>query len=125
MEYFVGLDIGTSSVKGVLMSRDGKVENVKTKKHAYYWENNLKLLNAEDFCDNCFSVIKELSDSLQGEDKIAGVCVSGAGGNLMLVKDGKSCSPVYGWQTSYDPAITEKVLAPLSKEAVYNTVGWP
>lgn len=125
MEYFVGLDIGTSSVKGVLMSRDGKVENVKTKKHAYYWENDLKLLNAEDFCDNCFSVIKELSDSLQGEDKIAGVCVSGAGGNLMLVKDGKSCSPVYGWQTSYDPAITEKVLAPLSKEAVYNTVGWP
>ena len=85
MEYFVGLDIGTSSVKGVLMSRDGKVENVKTKKHAYYWENDLKLLNAEDFCDNCFSVIKELSDSLQGEDKIAGVCVSGAGGNLMLV----------------------------------------
>ena len=57
MEYFVGLDIGTSSVKGVLMSRDGKVESVKTKKHAYYWENNLKLLNADDFCENCFSVI--------------------------------------------------------------------
>ena len=71
MEFLVGLDIGTSSVKGVLMSRDGKVENVKTKKHAYYWENNLKLLNADAFCDNCFSVIKELSDSLKDGDEIA------------------------------------------------------
>ena len=77
MEYLVGLDIGTSSVKGVLMSRDGKVENVKTKKHAYYWENNLKLLNADAFCDNCFSVIKELSDSLKEGDLIAGANIAG------------------------------------------------
>ena len=125
MEYLVGLDIGTSSVKGVLMSRDGKVENVKTKKHAYYWENNLKLLNADAFCDNCFSVIKELSDSLKEGDLIAGVCVSGAGGNLMLVKDGKACSPVYGWQTDYDEAVIGEALAPLTAESVYNTIGWP
>jgi len=125
MEYFVGLDIGTSSVKGVLMSRDGKVESVKTKKHAYYWENNLKLLNADDFCENCFSVIKELSECVAAQDRIAGVCVSGAGGNLMLVKDGKACSPVYGWQTDYDEATIETVLAPLTPEAVYKTVGWP
>ena len=123
MEYLVGLDIGTSSVKGVLMSRNGKVENVKTKKHAYYWENNLKLLNADVFCDNCFSVIKELSDSLTDSDEIAGVCVSGAGGNLMLVKDGKACSPVYGWQTEYDEAVIGEALAPLTAESVYKTVG--
>ncbi|MBE6564430.1 MAG: hypothetical protein E7655_04040 [Ruminococcaceae bacterium] len=124
MEYLVGLDIGTSSVKGVLMSRDGKVATVKTKKHNYYWEDKFKLLNAEDFCENCFSVIKEISDTLSEGDNIAAVCVSGAGGNLMLVKDGKSCSPVYGWQTFYDDEITNKTLSKMTKP-VYDVVGWP
>ncbi len=124
MEYLLGLDVGTSSVKAVLMSCDGRIENVKTKKHAYYFENNMKLMDAELFCENCFSAIKETVGDLDENDRVAAVCVSGAGGNLMLVKDGKSCSPVYGWQTQFDTDVTEKILSGFTNQDVYETVGW-
>lgn len=125
MEYLLGLDVGTSSVKAVLMDCDGVIKNVKTKKHTYYFENNMKLMDAELFCDNCFSTINEIAKDLENDDKVAAICVSGAGGNLMLVKDGKSCSPVYGWQTNFDKEITEKTLSGLGRMDVYETVGWP
>lgn len=124
MEYLMGLDVGTSSVKAVLMSYDGRIANVKTKKHTYYFENNMKLMDAELFCENCFSVINEISSEIDINDNITSVCVSGAGGNLMFVKNGKSCSPVYGWQTTFDDKVTEKVLSGCSREDIYDIVGW-
>lgn len=124
MDYLLGLDVGTSSVKAVLMSCDGKIENVKTRKHTYYFENDMKLLDAEQFCDNCLLAIKETVEPLDKDDKVSAICVSGAGGNLMLVKNGKSCSSVYGWQTKFDADITEKTLSGITGENVYETVGW-
>lgn len=124
MNFLLGMDIGTSSIKAVLMSCEGAVKSVKTKKHTYYFENDMKLMDAEIFCENCFSVINEISKEINKEDKILAVCVSGAGGNLMLIKDGKSSSPVYGWQTEFPLDITEKTLGGLSVEDVYKVVGW-
>ncbi len=86
MEYLLGLDVGTSSVKAVLMDCDGAIKSVKTKKHTYYFENDMKLMDAELFCDNCFSAINEIAKELGDDDKVAALCVSGAGGNLMLVR---------------------------------------
>ena len=125
MEYLVGIDVGTSAVKAVLMSYSGEIKNVKTKKSTYYFENNMKLMDAEIFCENCFDAIKELVSELKEDENIAALCVSGAGGNLMLVKDGKSCSPFYGWQTKFPIDETEKILSSLTKDDVYKTVGWP
>ena len=44
MEYYVGLDIGTSAVKGALMSGDGTVVRVTDKKFSYVFEGSYKLL---------------------------------------------------------------------------------
>ena len=33
MKYLLGIDVGTSSIKAVLMYYDGKIASVKTKKH--------------------------------------------------------------------------------------------
>ncbi len=125
MEYLVGIDVGTSAVKAVLMSYSGEIKNVKTKKSTYYFENDMKLMDAESFVEDCFDVINEISKELKENESISALCVSGAGGNLMLVKDGKSCSPVYGWQTKFPIDETEKVLSSLTKDDVYKTVGWP
>lgn len=124
MKYLLGLDVGTSSVKAVLMSYEGKIAQVKTRKHTYYFENDMKLMDAELFCENCFSVMNDITKELSGEDCVSALCVSGASGNLMLVKDGKSCSPVYGWQTKFDADITEKTLSCYEREDIYKTVGW-
>lgn len=111
MEFLIGLDIGTSSIKGVLMSIDGRIEDCKTKKHNYFTDDGFKVLDAEEFCENCFEVIRELGSGLSCDDKIISLCASGASGNLLFVKDGKAVSPVYGWQNSFDEQIVERNLS--------------
>ena len=125
MDYLIGLDVGTSSVKAVLMSTDGKIKDVKTKKHNYFFENDMKLLDGEEFCENCFAVIKEIANETASSDAVRAICVSGASGNLVLTKNGKCISPVYGWQTGFDESVTEKILSSLTRDDVYETVGWP
>ncbi|MBE7049223.1 MAG: hypothetical protein E7394_00445 [Ruminococcaceae bacterium] len=125
MEYLIGLDIGTSSVKGVLMSTDGNVKSCKTKKHIYHEIDGFKTLDADEFCKGCFDVLKEIKSEICEYDKILAICPSGASGNLVFVKDGKAISPVYGWQNSFDDRITEEVILGLDGEYVYETVGWP
>lgn len=125
MEYLIGLDIGTSSVKAVLMSTDGKNLTHKTKKHTYYNSDGFKTLDADEFCEGCFSVIKELTSELSDNDKILGICSSGASGNLLFVKNEKAISPVYGWQTNFDKETVNKVYIDIDADFVYKTVGWP
>lgn len=125
MNYLIGLDIGTSSVKGVLLSISGEIKKCITKKHNYYTMEGLKVLDADGFCQNCFNVLRELKSELETEDKILAISSSGAGGNTMFLKDGKPISPIYGWQNTFDAEKTERILHSLSKEYVYETTGWP
>lgn len=124
MNCLIGLDIGTSSVKGVLMSTNGEVRCCKTKKHRYTETNGFKTLDADEFCESCFEVIKALGNELSSRDRVIAVCPSGASGNLLFVKDGKAISPVYGWQNEFDRKITEKKLSHFEPDFVYRTVGW-
>ena len=79
MEYFIGLDIGTSAVKGALLSEDGRLITVTDKKFEYEDEGTFRLLDPEDFCKRCFDVIRDLSDKADG--RIAAVCFCHASGN--------------------------------------------
>ena len=59
MQYLIGLDIGTSSVKGVLMTTDGKV--VKKAHEGFDYtlrENNVVEIPAPLFLDACLDAIK-------------------------------------------------------------------
>ena len=48
MEYFIGLDIGTSAVKGALMSVDGVVVTTAQAAFTYTVEGTAKLLDPDD-----------------------------------------------------------------------------
>ena len=83
MEYFIGLDIGTSAVKGALLSEDGRLITVTDKKFEYEDEGTFRLLDPEDFCKRCFDVIRDLSDKADG--RIAAVCFCHASGNPLFL----------------------------------------
>lgn len=121
MKMMIGLDIGTSAVKGVLMNQQGHILKTINKKHNYYFENNIKLLNADEFADGCIEVIKELAKEVNGD--VEAVCASGASGNLML--QGNTNSPIYGWQNSFDKEIVDKYIGNYSKEDIWEICGWP
>ena len=121
MKHLIGLDVGTSSVKGVLMDSLGNILATVTKKHNYYTEDQYKLLNADEFVDNCCNVIKELGSKADGD--IAAICTSGASGNLML--KGEENSPIYGWQNSFSKDLVDKYIGQYNTEDFRNIVGWP
>ena len=125
MNYLLGVDVGTSSVKASLISTDGKSCFSKTEKFTYYYEDHNKMMDADSFCETCFSVMKQLTDCVFDEDHVLSVCISGAGRNPLFVKEGKAISPIISWQNVFDETITEQILSDVSAEEVYQSVGWP
>ena len=69
---YIGLDIGTSSVKGILTTNDGEI--IKTSHKSFYYtylDNGGVEISAEDYIDVCFEAIKELA---AGDVQIDGFC---------------------------------------------------
>ncbi len=125
MNYLIGLDIGTSSIKGVLMTQDGEI--IKTARGGFHYTKlaggGLEI-QAEDFASVCLLTIKELATAADGN--ICGVCASSASGNLVVVdKDGKASTPIYNWQDTRVTTEAKEVLGEMDLDAFYRKVGWP
>ena len=126
MEYLIGLDIGTTAIKGALMTTDGKVVDTFSGGYSYFEEGSGKLMKPEDFLFACFSVIKRLAGLVKETDRILSVCACCASGNLiMLDENNRPLIPIIGWQSE---VLTEDIDAFFTKEeqcAFYERVGWP
>ena len=126
MEYLIGLDIGTTAIKGTVMSTEGCVLDTFTGGYNYFGENGNKLLNPNEFLKVCFSLIKKLTDSLGEYDRVLSVCSCCASGNLILLdKNSEPLTPIIGWQTHVDKADIDKFLSEEEQKEFYNIVGWP
>lgn len=124
MRCYIGLDIGTSAVKGVLLSQSGKVLKTESGAFEYYFENSAKLMNPESFLETCFDVIKRLADYPCAE--IAAICPSGASGNLILLdKSFSPLIPIIGWQSGHDEDEFNTYFTEDEKKEIYHKVGWP
>jgi len=125
LQYLIGLDIGTSSVKGVLMTTDGKV--VKKAHEGFDYtlrENNVVEIPAPLFLDACLDAIKSLSEGTDGE--ILSICASSASGNLVVLdKDGAPSTPVINWQDKRVTTEAREILGDMDLDAFYREIGWP
>lgn len=125
MNCFIGLDIGTSAVKGALISEKGDIIKVSWSSYRYYFENNAKLLNPDEFLNACFGVIGELAKSAGDSNRVAAICPCGASGNLMLLgEDDKPITPIIGWQTTIPDGELDEFYTQEEKDKLYKTVGW-
>ena len=124
MRYLIGLDIGTSSVKGVLMTTEGDI--IKTARGEFQYtalSNGGLEIEAENFVQICFSTIKELVAASDG--KIEGICASSASGNLVIVdQNGKPSTPIYNWQDKRVTTEAKEVLGEIDLDSFYKKVGW-
>ena len=63
MNYYVGIDLGTSSVKTLLLSGDGEVVSSVTKEYPLYFPQvGWSEQNPEDWYNQTLSALKELFD---------------------------------------------------------------
>lgn len=124
MDCFIGLDIGTSAVKGALISEKGETLAVHSEEFNYYFENDAKLMCPDEFVDTCRKVINTLADNTQGH-RIRSICPCCASGNLILLDEKNSpITPIIGWQTKISDELSEFYT---DKEAaeIYPACGWP
>ena len=120
----IGLDIGTSSVKGILTSNDGKIIKTAHEDFDYtYLANGGVEISAEKYITACFDAIRELS---KGQENIDGFCASSASGNLLVLdKDNKPSTPIYNWQDTRVKTEAKEVLGELDLAELKLQMGWP
>lgn len=124
MDCFIGLDIGTSAVKGALISEQGETLALESGEFAYYEQDGGRLMKPEEFLAVCFSVIKKLADKSQG-NRIAAICPSCASGNLIFLdKNYLPITPVIGWQSVVDKEEFAGYYTEHEREEIYTAVGW-
>ncbi|MBQ7474808.1 MAG: hypothetical protein IJS78_02690 [Clostridia bacterium] len=123
MEYLIGLDIGTSAVKGALMSEDGRIIRVAAEEFGYVFEGSFKLLYPEDFVRACSDVVRTLSASADGG--IAALCSCCASGNpLFLGESSEPLTRIIGWQSEIPWDDLNKVYTKEEQKEIYRVVGW-
>ena len=124
MEFFIGLDIGTSAVKGALMRTDGVVVTTKSAPFEYAVEGSAKFLDPAHFTGQCFSVIRELASAANG--RIAALCSCCAAGDVMFLgADMEPLTKIVGWQTQVSEKDVNAVYTKEEQDATYRRVGWP
>lgn len=128
MKYLIGLDIGTSSVKGILIAEDGSRQF--TEKGSFEYDRPVEkayFISAEEYLRICFGTLRKLTAQLPEDGEICGLCAASASGNLLLLgPDGKPSTPIFNWQTCITTNDRgERVLgADFDAEAHYRKVGW-
>jgi xylulokinase len=118
-KYFIGLDTGSSNIKGILTDNSGSIIASATVPCEYsYPQVDMVEFNIEIFYGLICKIIKELASRVSGP--ITSICISGATGNtLLLDKDLLPLYPAISWmdRRQVDPIFT--------KEEVHPVVGWP
>lgn len=110
MKYFVGIDLGTSSVKTVLMNTDGKLVASETRKYPIYFpENGWSEQNPEDWYNGTVSALEVLLSKINAEDVLSFSFSGQMHGLVMLDNEDKVIRPALLWNDSRSAEETAKL----------------
>ncbi len=126
-KYLIGLDVGTSSIKGILASAGGRILSIVKKDTKMLipgpW---LKEIDPEAHYSLLCDVIKELSDVVDDKESIAALCMAAASGNaLMLDNSGKPLINITSWMDQRAAGKREETLPGLNFDEHIKVSGWP
>ncbi|MDO9581194.1 MAG: FGGY family carbohydrate kinase [Bacteroidales bacterium] len=124
-QYLIGLDLGTSTIKGVIINERG---SVIAKAHAatelLYPHKGWVETNPEDYYLLVCKVLRELSAAVPGEIR-AFAMVAASGNTLLTDASGKPLRNIINWMDCRAEKEAPKVLAELTEAEVSQVTGWP
>lgn len=126
-ELLIGLDLGTSAVKGLLVSSDGAIlarEKVATE----YTRPGLGRVefSADGHFELVCDCIRKLSSKIPGDGHVVGLSMAAASGNaLLLDPEDKPLGNAISWMDMRAGKEYKDLLEPLGIDTIYETVGWP
>jgi len=125
--YLIGLDLGTSAIKAVLMSADGRI--ISREKEATEYEKapgGVVQFDADKFYELTARVIRQLVSALPNGSIVAGISMASASGNTVLTDEaGKPLYPAISWQDQRVTDEMKQVFGELDPAQVHALVGWP
>lgn len=123
MDCFIGLDIGTSSVKGMLLSEKAIVKTAEREYPVYYPKDGWSEQNPQDWYDGSISVIKELVSDI---DRNSVVSISFSGqmhGLVVLDENDNVIRPAILWNDSRSSLETEYLNNIIGKKTLQQNTG--
>lgn len=124
--YVIGLDIGTSAVKGVLMSEGGSV--VSREKEATRYRpamDGLIQFHVDEWHESVTAVIRTLAGVLPSGWSVAAISIASASGNTVLVNErGEPMRPAISWMDERVREEMDEIFDDMASE-VHERIGWP
>lgn len=95
--YYIGLDLGTSALKGLLVNENGEIEREATESYpVYYPKDGWCEQNPEDWLRAAKTVIGRLADGKERD--VAALSIGGQMHGLVLIDDrGEVIRPAILW----------------------------
>ena len=126
MNCYIGLDIGTSAVKGAALAFDGTVLATASGAFTYIEKDTARLLDADTYVEVCKDTIARLAQQVENTHRVVAICPSCASGNLLFLdKDMKPMTHIIGWQTQVPQEESATYYTDEESAEIYKTVGWP
>ena len=124
MKYYIGIDLGTSSVKLMLVDEEGEIKNTVTKEYSvFYPRSGWSEQNAEDWWKAVCEAIPELLEGFDGQ-AVQGIGVAGQmHGLVALDKDDKVIRPAILWNDGRTEKETAYLNEIIGKEKLFEYTG--
>ena len=123
---FIGLDLGTTNIKAAAISDEGEYLLGATGSMVYDTSGGKVEFCLRGFCKSAYNLIRELVVKLPAGTCPAGVCISSASGNTVLLGgDDEPLIPAISWLDKRQDGEIAEVMGDLDPLEVYRTVGWP
>lgn len=112
MDYVIGIDIGTSGLKSIIVSSDGEVvKNDKVKYETSHEKTGYSEMNPEDWYEAAAGSLKRLLESEYGS-KVTGISFSGQMHGLVIVdKEGAVIRPAILWNDTRTSEECKEIIA--------------
>jgi xylulokinase len=127
MDLFIGLDVGTSAVKGILVSSDGRqLALARRPTRILHPQPQWSELDPEEHVQDVFALLAELGAKAPKGERVRGLSMAFASGNtLLLDREGRPLHNVLSWLDGRSVGRTAELLPGLDVEAFHAVVGWP
>ncbi|WP_404404856.1 xylulokinase [Jeotgalibacillus malaysiensis] len=121
MRYVVGVDLGTSAVKVLLVNREGKVVKEASKEYPVInAQSGYSEQHPEDWVSGTFQALKEITSSLEPGERIDGISFAGQMHGLVMVDaQGEIIRPAILWNDTRTTAECQEIVSTLGEQRLF------
>lgn len=126
MKTLIGLDLGTSASKGILITVEGEVVASCSEPTDFIKDGDRIEYDFDVYYNSVCNVLKTLSGHVVDTRQIMGISMAAASGNSLLVDEsGYALTKVISWMDKRTNSEKSETLRLLHEQNVHEIVGWP